>query len=94
MGSLPTLSATSFFNGGGPGSTGQLTTNDDFYTWLNESIINHMFHDAVCGDGVCSSPEEVPGVGRFGWCAFASLIEYYVDHLFLPSALAISDLDL
>ena len=23
--------------------------------------------DAVCGDGVCSSPEETPGVGRFGW---------------------------
>jgi hypothetical protein len=74
MGSLPITSGTSFFNGGGPGSTGQLTTNDDFYTWLNESIINLMFKDAVCGDRVCSSPEEFPGVGRFGWCEAVATI--------------------
>ena len=67
MGSLPVTQATSFFNGGGPGSTGQLTTNDEFYSWLNDTVIRTMFQDAVCGDGVCSSPEEVPAVGRFGW---------------------------
>ena len=76
MGSLPTISATSFFNGGGPGSTGQLTTDSDFYTWFNETIIALMYQDAVCGDGVCSSPEEVPGVGRFGWSSPSVVIPH------------------
>lgn len=76
MGSLPTISATSFFNGGGPGSTGQLKTNADFYMWLNESVISLMFKDAICGDGICSSPEEVPGVGRFGWYSSPHLFRY------------------
>jgi hypothetical protein len=68
MASLPSNGAgSSFFNGGGPGSVGQLSTNEEFYAWLKSSVIDVLFQDAVCGDGVCDSPEEVPGVGRFGW---------------------------
>ena len=72
MGSLPVQGGASFFNGGGAGSTGRLTTSADFYGWLNGSIINTLFQDAVCGDGVCNTPEEVAAVGRFGWCAARS----------------------
>jgi hypothetical protein len=68
MALLPTNGAgASFFNNGGPGSVGQLSTNAEFYTWLKDSVIDILFQDSLCGDGVCNSPEEVAGVGRFGW---------------------------
>eukprot|EP00897_Mesotaenium_endlicherianum_P009258 jgi/Mesen1/8360/ME000464S07760 len=38
----------------------------DIYSWLNDTIINTIYVDAVCGDGVCSSVEEYPGFGNFG----------------------------
>ena len=55
------------FNGGGPGSTGLLSSNDEFFQWLNQSLISKVFVDAVCGDGHCDVPEETPAIGRFGW---------------------------
>jgi hypothetical protein len=68
MASLPLNGAgVSFLNGGGPGSVGQLTTNDEFFQWFKGSVIDQLFQDAVCRDGVCDSPEEFKGVGRFGW---------------------------
>ena len=72
MASLPTRGAgSSIFHGSVPGAIGLLDTNDDFYNWLNSTLLAVLYQDAVCGDGVCQSPEEVPGVGRFGWCAVA-----------------------
>eukprot|EP00897_Mesotaenium_endlicherianum_P009263 jgi/Mesen1/8365/ME000464S07769 len=38
----------------------------DIYSWLNDTIINTIYKDAECGDGVCSAPEEYPGFGTFG----------------------------
>ncbi|CAI5478919.1 unnamed protein product [Closterium sp. Yama58-4] len=39
-----------------------------FYSWLNDSIIQAVWTDPLCGDGTCMPPTEVPAVGRFG-CA-------------------------
>ncbi len=65
--SLPLSGSGLFSNGGGPGSTGLLSSNENFLTWLGESVIPVIFQDAVCGDGKCESPEEEMGYGRFGW---------------------------
>lgn len=77
MMSLPNNGAGSnLFFGSVPGTTGQLTTNDEFYTWLNQSLLAVLYKDAQCGNGICESPEEVPGVGRFGWyllCIYARI---------------------
>ncbi len=67
MDSLPMHGAGGPFNGGGPGSTGLLSSNEEFYQWLNESVISALFVDSVCGDGHCDVPDETPAVGRFGW---------------------------
>jgi hypothetical protein len=68
MADLPTNGAgSSIFHGSVPGTTGMLTRNDEFYTWLRESVLSVLYQDAECGNGICESPEEVPGVGRFGW---------------------------
>ena len=68
MSSLPTGGeGSSIFHGSDPGATGLLNTNEDFYTWLNQSVLATLYVDAVCGNNICESPEEVPGVGRFGW---------------------------
>ncbi len=67
--SLPLSGSGLFSNGGGPGSTGLLSSNENLLTWLGESVIPVLFQDAVCGDGKCEDPEEEKGYGRFGWCA-------------------------
>ena len=70
MASLPTGGAgSSIFHGSTPGTNGLLSSNDDFYNWLGQNVLSVLFQDAECGDGICESPEEVPGVGRFGWWA-------------------------
>ena len=67
MDTLPAHGAGGPFNGGGPGSTGLLSSNDELYRWLAESVVGGLFVDAVCGDGRCDAPEETRAVGRFGW---------------------------
>ncbi|EKX35677.1 hypothetical protein GUITHDRAFT_146313 [Guillardia theta CCMP2712] len=32
----------------------------------SQSVLNRVFKDRVCGDGVCDRPAEFPGFGRFG----------------------------
>eukprot|EP00291_Cryptomonas_curvata_P001420 CAMPEP_0172199636 /NCGR_PEP_ID=MMETSP1050-20130122/28808_1 /TAXON_ID=233186 /ORGANISM="Cryptomonas curvata, Strain CCAP979/52" /LENGTH=341 /DNA_ID=CAMNT_0012876701 /DNA_START=10 /DNA_END=1032 /DNA_ORIENTATION=+ len=64
--SLPLSGSGLFSNGGGPGSTGLLSSNENLLTWLGESVIPVLFQDAVCGDGKCEAPEEEKGYGRFG----------------------------
>jgi len=44
----------------------ELTRSDDFYDWLKATSISRIFSDPACGDGVCDSPDEFPGFGRFG----------------------------
>lgn len=43
----------------------ELTRGDDFYGFV-ENIVGRTFSDPACGDGVCESPDEFPGFGRFG----------------------------
>jgi hypothetical protein len=66
--SLPLSGSGLFSNGGGPGSTGLLSSKENLLAWLGESVIPVLFQDAVCGDGKCEDSEE-KGYGRFGWCA-------------------------
>ena len=73
MASLPTNGAgSSFAHGSTPGTNGLISSNDEFYGWLQQSVIGALFKDAQCGNRICESPEEVPGVGRFGWYVLLS----------------------
>ena len=45
--------------------TGTIPTNTMFYDWLG-GVVTDMFPTTVCGNGICESPEEYPGFGRFG----------------------------
>ena len=36
------------------------------YEWLSESVVDPIWTEAPCGDGVCSAPYEFPAFGRFG----------------------------
>jgi hypothetical protein len=74
--SLPLSGSGLFSNGGGPGSTGLLSSNENLLTWLGESVIPVLFQDAVCGDGKCEAPEEEKGYGRFGWYVFHLQLTY------------------
>ncbi|EKX32346.1 hypothetical protein GUITHDRAFT_121487 [Guillardia theta CCMP2712] len=65
IGDLPTYLSGGFMNSG-VGATGYIRNNDDLYSWLQQSILPSVFQDPVCGDGVCDSPAEYPGFGRFG----------------------------
>eukprot|EP00271_Cylindrocystis_brebissonii_P012760 TRINITY_DN31_c0_g1_i5.p1 TRINITY_DN31_c0_g1~~TRINITY_DN31_c0_g1_i5.p1 ORF type:complete len:1582 (+),score=269.36 TRINITY_DN31_c0_g1_i5:725-5470(+) len=44
------------------------STTDDVYNWLNQSILQTIWTDASCGNGVCERPNEFEAWGRFG-CA-------------------------
>ena len=66
MESLPINGQGGFFNSGGPGSTGLLTSSSQLLDWLSQTIVPALFQDAVCGDGKCDADEQ-PAVGRFGW---------------------------
>ncbi len=66
--SLPTNGqGFSVFKGGVPGAPGVLSSNEQFYSWLNDNLIGVIYKDAQCGNGICESPEEVKGVGEYGW---------------------------
>jgi hypothetical protein len=66
MASLPVNGQGGFFNAGGPGANGLLTSSDQLFDWLGQTILPALFKDAVCGDGQCDADEE-PSIGRFGW---------------------------
>ena len=36
---------------------------------MENALIAKIFTDPICGDGVCDSPEEYAGFGRFGCVA-------------------------
>ncbi|EKX32754.1 hypothetical protein GUITHDRAFT_121057 [Guillardia theta CCMP2712] len=61
---LPMLGNGGYMNSG-LGSTGFLSTSEDFYSWFR-GIAQVVFSDPVCGDGTCDGPDEYPGFGRFG----------------------------
>eukprot|EP00271_Cylindrocystis_brebissonii_P006378 TRINITY_DN1913_c0_g1_i1.p1 TRINITY_DN1913_c0_g1~~TRINITY_DN1913_c0_g1_i1.p1 ORF type:complete len:1241 (+),score=218.25 TRINITY_DN1913_c0_g1_i1:529-4251(+) len=42
---------------------------EDIYEWLNDTIVQHVWAPAACGNGICEMPEEEPGWGRFGCAA-------------------------
>ncbi|CAI5462638.1 unnamed protein product [Closterium sp. Yama58-4] len=39
---------------------------EDFYSWLNTSIVQSHWADPTCGDGTCDRPFQFPAFGRFG----------------------------
>ncbi|CAI5462639.1 unnamed protein product, partial [Closterium sp. Yama58-4] len=39
---------------------------DDFYNWLNTSIVQSLWTDPKCGTGECERPFQFPAFGRFG----------------------------
>eukprot|EP00961_Rhodomonas_salina_P135251 1819678-Rhodomonas_salina.1 len=43
-----------------------LKSTDEFFTWFGDNIVDRIFRDPICGDGVCEQPHEFPSVGRFG----------------------------
>ncbi len=43
----------------------ELTRGEEFYDFVG-NIVDRTFSDPACGDGVCESPDEFPGFGRFG----------------------------
>ncbi|KAJ1472079.1 hypothetical protein T484DRAFT_1841747 [Baffinella frigidus] len=49
-----------------PMETMALTSKDDFTTWFGDKLVNQVFTDSYCGNGVCEDPDEYPGFGRFG----------------------------
>ena len=36
------------------------------YDWLSESVVDSIWTDIPCGDGICQAPYEFPAFGRFG----------------------------
>jgi len=46
--------------------TGYINSEQDLYDWLQSDIIERVFVDPACGDGICAIPDEYPGFGRFG----------------------------
>ena len=36
------------------------------YEWLSQSVVDHIWIESRCGDGVCQAPYEFPSFGRFG----------------------------
>ncbi len=66
MAYLPVNGQGGFFNAGGAGAIGLLTSSDQLIAWLSQTIVPALFQDAVCGDGQCDADED-PGLGRFGW---------------------------
>ncbi|CAI5512458.1 unnamed protein product [Closterium sp. Naga37s-1] len=47
-------------------ATNTFAGTDDFYQWLNNSIIQTLWADFTCGDGTCNRPFQYPAFGRFG----------------------------
>ena len=41
----------------------------DILDWVDATLVDAIFQDAKCGHGICESPSEYPGFGRFGCAA-------------------------
>jgi hypothetical protein len=39
---------------------------NDIYMYINDTFVNTIWANPVCGDGVCDRPIEFSGFGRFG----------------------------
>ena len=69
------------------------------YEWLSESVVEPIWTEAPCGDGVCSAPYEFPAFGRFGCkadCGSATNIISFVIHIQtrFGNSIAVSALEL
>ena len=62
---LPSQGSGGYTNSDG-GAVGVLQASKDFYSLFSGLIVQTIFSDPICGDGVCDSPDEFPGFGRFG----------------------------
>eukprot|EP00960_Hanusia_phi_P063281 765436-Hanusia_phi.AAC.4 len=64
-GTLPDQGSGGYTNSDG-GAVGVLQNSQQFYSLFSDLIVQTIFSDPICGDGVCDSPDEFPGFGRFG----------------------------
>eukprot|EP00282_Hemiselmis_andersenii_P034297 CAMPEP_0169474338 /NCGR_PEP_ID=MMETSP1042-20121227/26204_1 /TAXON_ID=464988 /ORGANISM="Hemiselmis andersenii, Strain CCMP1180" /LENGTH=378 /DNA_ID=CAMNT_0009588363 /DNA_START=27 /DNA_END=1160 /DNA_ORIENTATION=- len=64
-GSLPNVNVDGYTNAD-RGATGVLNDAEEFYEWFGVNVLNRVYVDEVCGDGLCESPNEYTGFGRFG----------------------------
>ena len=62
-----------------------MTSSKQILNWASD-VVNTLWTDAVCGDGVCSEPFEFPEYGRFGckadclrWIQTMSVTEVQID---------------
>ena len=62
---LPETGMDGYFREGAA-AVGYVTEVEELYDWLQNIIVENIFTDPVCGDGICDSPKEYPGFGRFG----------------------------
>ena len=53
------------FCSSGIGTSGYLSSQSEFLDWLKSSVLERIFVDEKCGDGVCGR-SEYAGSGRFG----------------------------
>lgn len=60
----PSLKFSSPQDGGGIAT--EVSSPADIYEYLNSTIIQPLWADPVCGDGICDRPIEFAGFGRFG----------------------------
>ena len=70
-------------DGAGIPDSNTFQSSNDFFNWLDESIISDVFQDPPCGDGLCSNKgDDYPSFGRFGCkddCgAWPNVTRYYL----------------
>eukprot|EP00897_Mesotaenium_endlicherianum_P009133 jgi/Mesen1/8248/ME000445S07401 len=58
-----------------PDNTFLFQNADDIYSWINDTILQNIYRDPDCGNGICSYPEEFPGFGRFGCTADCGVLQ-------------------
>jgi hypothetical protein len=63
------------------GAPGVLSSNEQFYSWINDNLISVIYKDAQCGNGICEFPEEVKGVGEYGWYQYFYSLLFWHDCL-------------
>ena len=86
-------------SGGGPFGSSEddvLSDESEFYSWMRSAIVENIFEDSVCGDGVCDS-DEYAGFGRFGctrdcgrWTNVSTITVKLEDMLTLSQGLPVS----
>lgn len=52
-----------------PPNAYEFSSTQDIYDWINGTLLDGIYTDPVCGDSICSRPQEFEGFGPFGCTA-------------------------